>query len=156
MEDLKRPVGRLREQLAIFEEKVRKIEAEKQAAETRAENAEKRVRIQLLVSFQFMLLFYFVHYFVMFHHFNFTLQIADLQQMAAFGAQELDTLKNRAEDAEREVRRLEKEKCVNEARTKRRVSVYLLINKPVYTTVISAFFFFFWLCRVSCIHSTDC
>ena len=45
IEDLKRPVGRLREQLAIFEEKVRKMEAEKQAAETRAGNAEKRVRI---------------------------------------------------------------------------------------------------------------
>ena len=56
MEDLKRPVGRLREQLAIFEEKVRKMEAEKQAAETRVENAERRVRIQLLVSFQFIIL----------------------------------------------------------------------------------------------------
>ena len=149
MEDLKRPVGRLREELAISEQKVRKMEAEKQAAETRAENVERRVRIQLLVSFQFMLLFYFIHYFVMFHHFNFTLQIADLQQMAAFRAQESDTLRNRAEDAEREVRRLEKEKCVDEARTKRRVSVHLLINSYL-------FIYFFPLCRVSRIHSTDC
>ena len=98
-----------------------------------------------------MLLFYFVHCFVMFHHFNFTLQIADLQQMAAFGAQESDTLRNRAEDVEREVRRLEKEKCVNEARTKRRVSVHLLINKTVNTTIISAFFFF--LAMQSFLHS---
>ena len=56
MEDLRQPVGRLREQLAIFKKKVRRLEAEKQAADTRAENAERRVRIHLLVSFQFMLL----------------------------------------------------------------------------------------------------
>ena len=55
-EDLRKPVGKLREQLAIFEKKVRRLEADKQEADTRAENAERRVRIHLLVSFQFILL----------------------------------------------------------------------------------------------------
>ena len=59
--------------------------------------------------------------------------------MAAFRAQESDTLRNRAEDAEREVRRLEKEKCVDEARTKRRVSVHLLINSYLFFSTMQSF-----------------
>ena len=49
-----------------------------------------------------------------------------MQQSVAFKTLESATLRNRAGDAEREVRRLEKEKVTDEAKTKRRVSVHLL------------------------------
>ena len=112
--ELGRPVERLREQveklqlhsakvvtleqqLAMAQERVMRLEAEKQS---RAEQAERSVSMHLLVAFLFTLNFILLEYYFV--------QIVDLLQTAAFKDQDSDELRSRAENAEREVGRLRK------------------------------------------------
>ena len=98
----------LEQQLAMAEERVRRLEAEKQA---RAEQAERSVSTHLPVAFPFTLTFIvLIHY----REFPFV-QIVDLQQRAVLKGQDSDALRRRAENAEREVRRLRKRcsLCIN-------------------------------------------
>ena len=98
----------LEQQLAMAEERVRRVEREKQA---RAEQAERSVSTHLPVAVLFTLTFIvLIHY----REFPFV-QTVDLQQRAVLQGQDSDALRRRAENAEREVRRLRKtcSLCIN-------------------------------------------